>query len=122
MRKAASMNRNARFPVLAAVFLGAALLWPAARAAAQEPPASPPPSQNAAANLGGRKACMADMQKFCADAEPGGGRKMACMRQHQDELSDACKTALAERRAMRRQRQADQGEGAAPGGAGAAPN
>jgi hypothetical protein len=120
------MNRNACFPALAAVFLGAALVWPAARAAAQEPPAGPPPpSQNAAANLGGRKACMADMQKFCADVERGGGRKMACMRQHQDELSDACKTALAKRRAMRRERQADQGaqgEGAAPAPAGAAPN
>ena len=99
------MNRTPRTPALIALLLAAAMLWPAAHAAAQETAAgAPPPSQNPAANMGGRRACMADMQKFCAEVERGGGRKLACMRSHEAELSDACKTALAERRAMHRDR------------------
>lgn len=42
-----------------------------------------------------RQACMADFQKLCADAQPGGGRVFQCLRQHQDQLSDGCKTAIA---------------------------
>ncbi len=51
---------------------------------------------------GGKKvrlkvACADDIQKFCAgDDKPG-----KCLRQHQSELSQACSTALAERKAER---------------------
>jgi len=35
--------------------------------------------------------CAADVKKFCKDAKPGGGRIMQCMKQHEAELSQACK-------------------------------
>jgi hypothetical protein len=46
-----------------------------------------------------REACMADVQKLCVGAEPGGGHIMQCLRGHQDQLSDTCKTALSTARA-----------------------
>ncbi len=48
-----------------------------------------------------RDACRADMQRFCADAAPGGGQRMQCMREHRDQLSDECKAALASAHAHR---------------------
>jgi len=48
-----------------------------------------------------RDACRADMQRFCADAAPGGGQRMQCMREHRDHLSDECKAALASAHAHR---------------------
>lgn len=62
-------------------------------AQAQEAPAPPPPSV--------RQACQADIQKFCAGVQPGGGRIRACMAEHRDELSTACQDALATVRAHR---------------------
>ena len=62
---------------------------------------------------GVRAACQADFQKLCPDAKPGpGGTLRACIRDHQAQLSDGCKSALA---AMRAARQAA-GGGAAPAG------
>ncbi len=48
-----------------------------------------------------REACKADMDRLCADASAGGGRR-DCMRSHRDELSQGCKDAIA---TMRQQRQ-----------------
>ncbi|WP_439817607.1 cysteine rich repeat-containing protein [Zavarzinia sp. CC-PAN008] len=48
-----------------------------------------------------RSACAADMQRHCAGVQPGGGRILACFRQHQAELSPACREALAAARAAR---------------------
>ena len=42
------------------------------------------------------KACKDDIDKFCKD-ERGGGRVMQCLRKHEAELSEACKTELASR-------------------------
>lgn len=42
-----------------------------------------------------RQACMADLQKLCGDVQPGGGRIVQCLRQHQDQVSDGCKAAMA---------------------------
>ena len=39
-------------------------------------------------------ACAADVQRLCAGVPPGGGRIVACIKQHQAELSDGCKQAL----------------------------
>lgn len=40
-----------------------------------------------------RAACADDIQKYCANAD----RKRRCLRENMDKLSDACKTALAQR-------------------------
>jgi hypothetical protein len=40
-----------------------------------------------------RTACAADAQKFCAAVQPGGGRIVACLKEHKDNLSDRCKQA-----------------------------
>ena len=37
--------------------------------------------------------CRPDLQKFCADVQPGGGRIVACLKQHEAELSPACHDA-----------------------------
>jgi hypothetical protein len=40
-----------------------------------------------------RAACADDAQKLCAGVQPGGGRIVACLKKHQDALSDRCKQA-----------------------------
>ena len=41
-----------------------------------------------------RTACASDVQKLCAGVQPGGGRVLACLKQHKDEVSDGCKQAI----------------------------
>jgi hypothetical protein len=48
------------------------------------------------AAAGDAKACEADRQKFCADVQVGGGRVVACLQEHESELSSACKEQLDE--------------------------
>src|SRR5208282_2353250 len=40
-----------------------------------------------------RAACAEDAQKLCAGVQPGGGRIVACLKEHKDSLSDRCKKA-----------------------------
>ena len=40
-----------------------------------------------------RAACAEDAQKFCANVQPGGGRVIACLKEHKDSLSDKCRQA-----------------------------
>jgi hypothetical protein len=40
-----------------------------------------------------RAACADDAQKFCATVQPGGGRIVACLKEHKDSLSDKCRQA-----------------------------
>jgi hypothetical protein len=35
--------------------------------------------------------CADDVAKFCKDVQPGGGRMAQCLKQHEQELSPACK-------------------------------
>src|SRR5271170_8155130 len=60
-----------------------------------------------------RAACTADAQKFCAGVAPGGGRIIACLKEHKDSLSDQCKQAAAQA--------ANSGNGPAPGAGNALP-
>src|ERR1700722_9386034 len=39
-------------------------------------------------------ACASDVQKLCPGVPPGGGRILACLKQHKDEVSDGCKRAI----------------------------
>jgi hypothetical protein len=39
--------------------------------------------------------CRADFEKFCKDVKPGQGRIVKCMREHENELSPACKDQIA---------------------------
>lgn len=61
-------------------------------ALAQDAP--PPPSGPAKRSLIATR-CKDDMPKFCADVPPGGGRLAVCLRKHDAELSEPCKTALS---------------------------
>jgi hypothetical protein len=58
---------------------------------AQSPP-SQGPSQQAVAEA--RAACATDIQNFCPGVQPGGGRILACLKQHKDQVSDGCKQAV----------------------------
>jgi hypothetical protein len=44
-----------------------------------------------------KEACKPDVDKFCSGVAAGGGRIMDCLRQHESELSDACKAAQPQR-------------------------
>lgn len=44
--------------------------------------------------LEAREACSDDAKKFCEDAKPGQGRIVACLKSHENELSDACKEEM----------------------------
>lgn len=61
-------------------------------------------AQGAPAAGGMRQACGPDIAKLCPNAQPGADRRQ-CMTAHKDQLSDACKTAIA---AMMARRQAGQ--------------
>lgn len=39
-------------------------------------------------------ACTADMQKFCANIEPGAGRVSKCLGEHSQELSAGCRDQI----------------------------
>lgn len=41
-----------------------------------------------------RQACAADVQKICPNVPQGGGRVLACLKQHQDQVSAACKQSV----------------------------
>jgi len=38
------------------------------------------------------------MQEFCKDVQPGGGRLVDCLKQHEKELSEPCKKKMEETR------------------------
>ena len=57
-----------------------------------------------------RAACADDAQKFCATVQPGGGRIVACLKEHKDSLSDQCRQAAG--------LPPKPSNGSAPGGAG----
>lgn len=71
--------------VLALLAVGPAL--------AEDAPAPPAPRA--------KMACRPDVQRLCADVQPGGGRIVACLKGHSADLSPDCSTALATMEARR---------------------
>jgi hypothetical protein len=73
---------------------------PTQPAASQPPSAQPPGSQSPAqspppqAVAEARAACAVDLQRLCAGVQPGGGRILACLKQHQNQVSPGCKQAV----------------------------
>ncbi|MDG0817324.1 cysteine rich repeat-containing protein [Bdellovibrio svalbardensis] len=41
-----------------------------------------------------KEACHDDYEKFCSEEKPGKGRVMKCMKEHKDEMSQACKDEM----------------------------
>jgi hypothetical protein len=60
------------------------------------PPAHESPSHEGMKDV--RAACQGDVKKLCPGVQPGGGRLIACLKEHQDEVSDGCKEAIAKAR------------------------
>jgi Cysteine rich repeat len=57
-------------------------------------PVAAVPSVQAGDQLGAiRAACAEDAQKLCGTVQPGGGRVVACLKDHKDSLSDRCRQA-----------------------------
>jgi hypothetical protein len=56
---------------------------------------------SAAIAQSGRGACAADIKRVCGAIKPGGGRIATCLKEHVADLSDACKTRLADVAAAR---------------------
>ena len=48
-----------------------------------------------------REACAADIKAVCAGVKPGGGRIVACMREHTGQLSPDCLQAIQSSRSAR---------------------
>lgn len=62
-------------------------------------PAEPQATENSSPTTGKGKrwqACAAELEKFCSTVEKGKGLKRACLESHSTELSDGCKTSLAQ--------------------------
>jgi hypothetical protein len=84
-------NNRAWFWVLAAAL---ALALSAPRVMAE-------PDGGAGGKVGKDKAfaaCKADLDKFCKDVKPGGGRLMNCLKEHEAGLSADCKAAREEKK------------------------
>lgn len=56
----------------------------------------------------GKGPCAEDAARFCKDVKPGEGRVAACLKEHEKELSQACR----DRRALAAERKAGRGGGA----------
>jgi Cysteine rich repeat len=52
-------------------------------------------ADDTAAPAGGKGACKADVEKFCAGVEHEKGKIHDCLTQHQADLSDTCKQRIA---------------------------
>ena len=48
-------------------------------------------------------ACKADIEKLCPGVKPGEGRIVSCLKEKQNEVSDACKAKLKEHKAKKKE-------------------
>lgn len=47
-----------------------------------------------AADAPGQAACRSDARSLCSQVGPGGGRIAGCLKEHESQLSEACRAAL----------------------------
>ncbi len=80
---------------------------------ADESPPPPPPARAGSAVATG---CRQDIQTFCSAVAPGGGRVIACLKTHRDQLSSDCRTAFKTARIQRQQAAGGQPPSYAPPG------
>jgi hypothetical protein len=67
---------------------------PPAQMPTQPPPVQSPAPPSKEAVEAARAACETDIQKLCTGVQPGGGRILACLKQHKDQVSDGCRQAV----------------------------
>ena len=48
-----------------------------------------------------KEACKADKEKLCKDVEPGDGKILKCFKEHESELSAACKDTMSRSKGRR---------------------
>jgi hypothetical protein len=46
----------------------------------------------------GRNPCIPEIEKYCKDARPGGGKIATCLKEHETDLSQECKDFLVDAR------------------------
>jgi len=107
------MRYATSFGIAAAIALLHAPVWAQATPVPATPQVMAPAGGEAPAGMpggkrgGGRRraprqsACTADIEKFCGGVERGQGRYRECLRQHESELSPACKEHVQGRGANR---------------------
>lgn len=49
-----------------------------------------------------KAACEADVESLCGDEKPGHGRIMRCLKRNKAKVSEACKSEMADMKAMRK--------------------
>jgi len=80
---------------LSPLMFGFCLAAAAHLALADDAPAAPTPGTPTKQVMNDlRTACATDVQKLCPGVQPGGGRIVACLKEHKDEVSDVCKQAI----------------------------
>ena len=90
---------------LAVVFVVIASAGAVAQTASTPAPAAPSSAVSTAPDTAGAKirvACATDVQTFCATAPKGKGMMRACLDTHAADLSASCKSARAERAALKK--------------------
>lgn len=87
----ASLSPGCQSAVSAAGGSATAAPTPATPQGSQRPAAPPPP-------MTVRQACGADFRTLCQGVPLGGGRALACLADHRENLSDPCREALGRMR------------------------